>query len=97
MLALFPKVADWNGYAAYSDTMAKASQWIEDKPAAAVSILEPMKPPGYLLDMRRKDLLQARALDLSGKLPRLIRTFWAAMRSILPMKFAPRLANTGRG
>jgi thiol-disulfide isomerase/thioredoxin/outer membrane protein assembly factor BamD (BamD/ComL family) len=67
MLALFPKDADWNAYAAYSDTMAKASQWIEDKPAAAVSILEPMKAPGYLMDMRRKDLLQARALDLSGK------------------------------
>jgi thiol-disulfide isomerase/thioredoxin len=67
MLALFPKDADWNAYAAYSDTMAKAAQWIEDKPAAAVAILEPMKAPGYLLDMRRKDLLQARALDLNGK------------------------------
>ena len=47
--------------------MAKAAQEIEDKPAAALAILEPMKAPGYLLDMRRKDLLQARGLDLSGK------------------------------
>jgi thiol-disulfide isomerase/thioredoxin len=67
MLALFPKDADWNAYAAYSDAMAKAAQEIEDKPIAALAILEPMKAPGYLLDMRRKDLLQARGLDLSGK------------------------------
>lgn len=67
MLALFPKGADWNAYAAYSDTMAKAAHWIEDKLAAAVAILEPMKAPGHLLDMRRKDLSQARALDLSGR------------------------------
>jgi thiol-disulfide isomerase/thioredoxin/Tfp pilus assembly protein PilF len=67
MLAIFPKDDDWSAYAAYSDALAKALLKMRDNPAQALAIIEPMKPPSRWMDTRRKDLLQARALDLSGQ------------------------------
>ena len=59
MLAYFRKMRTGTLTPPIPTQWPKHRKWIEDKPAVAVSILEPMKPPGYLLDMRRKDLLQA--------------------------------------
>jgi thiol-disulfide isomerase/thioredoxin/tetratricopeptide (TPR) repeat protein len=67
MLKLFPTDDDWIAYAAFSDEMAKAAQEVEGSPAAALATLEAIQHPGRLVDTRRKDLLQARALDLEGE------------------------------
>jgi thiol-disulfide isomerase/thioredoxin/outer membrane protein assembly factor BamD (BamD/ComL family) len=67
VLRLFPKDDDWIDYAAYSDAMVKAAEEVDSSPAAALATLEVIKHPGRLVDTRRRDLLQARALDLEGK------------------------------
>jgi thiol-disulfide isomerase/thioredoxin len=69
MLSADPKDKDWIAFSAYADAMAKAEQQgVEDKnPTAALATLELVKAPGRQFDMRRKELLQARVLDLNGK------------------------------
>lgn len=68
MLTADPKAKDWVDRATYADAMVKAQQQINEKDsAAALATLQSIKSPGHLFDMRRKELLQARALDLSGK------------------------------
>ena len=68
MLRADPKDKDWMKYALYADTMAKAQQEVkEDNPTAALTTLQDEKSPGNLIDMRRREVLYARALDLSGK------------------------------
>ncbi len=68
MLKTSPKDKGWIANAAYADAMAKANGEIQEKnPTAALSTLQQIKSPSRIFDMRRKELLQARALDLDGK------------------------------
>ena len=68
MLAADPSNKDWVAFASYADAMAKAEQEIhENNPAAALSTMKAIKSPSYDFDMRREQLLYARALDLAGK------------------------------
>jgi len=68
MLSTDPTDKDWAALASYADAMAKAEQEInENNPAGALSTVKAIKSPAYDFDMRRQQLLFARALDLAGK------------------------------
>jgi thiol-disulfide isomerase/thioredoxin len=68
MLNANPKDKDWIARVAYGDTMAKAEQEMkENNPTAGLATLQTVTAPGRQFDMRRKELLQARALDAAGK------------------------------
>lgn len=68
MVRALPKDEDWKTRAAYADGMAKAEkQLAANHPSTALATLEATKPPGGLVNKNRKDLLNARALELEGK------------------------------
>ncbi len=68
MVRAEPKDDDWPKNAAYADAMATAQQELADGHAAkAVSALQPIKPPYSIFDMRRELILNAKALDASGR------------------------------
>lgn len=68
MVRLKPEDDDWPKYAAYTDAMATAEQELgEGHAAKAVAALKSVKAPYYGFDMRREVILNARALDGSGR------------------------------
>lgn len=67
MLTLFPEDEEWKGYVVYSDEVNTAEQKVNSDPASAIALLETLKAPAHDFDMRRAELLHARALELLGK------------------------------
>ena len=68
MVRAEPKDDDWPKYAAYADAMATAEQELANGHApAAVTALQYIKPPYSIFDMRRELMLNARALEASGR------------------------------
>jgi thiol-disulfide isomerase/thioredoxin/tetratricopeptide (TPR) repeat protein len=63
-----PKEKEWSRYASYEDAMAKAELLANEHDLdGAMTALNGIKSPDYGFDMRRKELLAARVLDLQGK------------------------------